>query len=41
MPRRLSVGKGNPELNAVIVDVDESSGKATAIERIHREMEIA
>lgn len=40
MPRHLSVGKGSPELNAVVVEIDERSGKATTIERIHREMEV-
>jgi 2',3'-cyclic-nucleotide 2'-phosphodiesterase len=39
MPHHLSVGKGRPELNAVIVDVDEKSGKAAGIERIRREMD--
>jgi len=39
MPHHLSVGKGKPVLNAVIVQVDPSSGKATGIERIQREME--
>jgi hypothetical protein len=39
MPHHLSVGKGKPVLNAVIVQVDENSGKATGIERIQREME--
>ena len=39
MPHHLSVGKGNPVLNAIMVEVDENSGKATAIERICREME--
>jgi metallophosphoesterase (TIGR00282 family) len=38
MPHHLSVGKGNPVLNAIMVEVDESSGKATRIERIQREM---
>jgi len=38
MPHHLSVGKGNPVLNAVLLEVDENSGKATAIERICREM---
>ncbi|HUT67731.1 MAG TPA: TIGR00282 family metallophosphoesterase [Dehalococcoidales bacterium] len=38
MPHHLSVGKGKPVLNAIIVDVDETSGKATGIERIQREM---
>jgi metallophosphoesterase (TIGR00282 family) len=39
MPHRLSVGKGKPVLNAVLVEVDEDSGKATGIKRIQREME--
>ncbi len=38
MPYHLSVGKGKPELNAVLVEIDEASGKATAIKRIQREM---
>jgi metallophosphoesterase (TIGR00282 family) len=38
MPHRLSVGKGKPQLNAVLVEVDEASGKATAIKRIQQEM---
>lgn len=41
MPHHLSVGKGRPELNAIVVEIDEASGKATSIERIHREMESA
>ncbi|MFH1646943.1 MAG: TIGR00282 family metallophosphoesterase [Chloroflexota bacterium] len=39
MPHRLSVGGGKPLLNAVMVEVDEKTGRATAIERIYREME--
>lgn len=39
MPHHLSVGKGRPELNAVMVEVDENCGKAIRIERISREME--
>jgi len=39
MPHRLSVGKGKPVLNAIMVEVDEDSGQATSIERIYREME--
>ena len=39
MPHHLSVGKGKPVLNAILVEVDESSGKATGIERIQREMD--
>ncbi len=38
MPHHLSVGKGKPVLNAVLVEVDETSGRATGIERIQREM---
>lgn len=38
MPHHLSVGKGKPQLNAVLVEVDETSGKATAIKRLQREM---
>jgi metallophosphoesterase (TIGR00282 family) len=38
MPHRLSVGKGKPVLNAILVEVDEKSGKATGIERLQREM---
>jgi hypothetical protein len=39
MPHHLSVGKGKPVLNAIMVEVDEDSGRATNIERICREME--
>ena len=39
MPHHLSVGTGKPEFNAVMVGVDENSGKATSIERICRVME--
>jgi metallophosphoesterase (TIGR00282 family) len=39
MPHHLSVGKGNPLFSAVMVEVDEDSGKATSIERIYREVE--
>ena len=39
MPHHLTVGKGKPVLNAVLVEVDENSGKATDIKRIQREME--
>ncbi len=34
MPNRLSVGKGKTVLNAILVKIDEESGRATAIERI-------
>jgi 2',3'-cyclic-nucleotide 2'-phosphodiesterase len=39
MPHHLSVGKGRLQLNAVVVTVDETTGKATHIERIQREMD--
>jgi metallophosphoesterase (TIGR00282 family) len=39
MPHHLSVGKGKPVLNGVIVSVDEATGRATSIERICREIE--
>jgi metallophosphoesterase (TIGR00282 family) len=35
---RLSVGKGKPVLNAVMVDIDDASGRARSIERIYREV---
>lgn len=38
MPSRLSVADGRPVLTAIMVDIDEATGKATAIERINREM---
>ncbi|MEE9365646.1 MAG: TIGR00282 family metallophosphoesterase [Dehalococcoidales bacterium] len=41
MPHHLSVGKGKPILNAVLVDVDESSGLANNIERVYRQLEKA
>ncbi len=36
MPNRLSVGKGKAVLNAIMVTADETTGRATAIERITR-----
>jgi len=39
MPHRLSVGKGKPVLNAVLVEIDENSGRAISIERICRQLE--
>ena len=39
VPHRLSVGKGKPILNAVLVEVDENSGRAISIERICRQLE--
>jgi hypothetical protein len=37
LPHRLSAGKGKCVLNAVIVTVDDATGRATAIERVQRE----
>lgn len=39
MPHHLSVGKGKPVLNAILVEVNEKSGKAAGIERITREID--
>jgi metallophosphoesterase (TIGR00282 family) len=36
LPHHLSVGKGRPVFTAVMVEVDEKSGKATSIERVTR-----
>ena len=38
IPHRLSVGKGKTVLNAILVTVDDSSGKALSIDRICREV---
>jgi metallophosphoesterase (TIGR00282 family) len=39
MPHHLSVGRGKPILNAIMVEVAEDSGQAITIERICRQME--
>jgi metallophosphoesterase (TIGR00282 family) len=39
MPHRLSVGSGRTIFSAVVVGVDEKSGKATSIDRIYQEVE--
>jgi len=39
MPHALSVGKGKPLLNAIMVEIDKKSGRATRIERITQELE--
>jgi len=39
MPHHLSVGKGKTIFNAVLVRVDENSGRATSIDRITQEVE--
>jgi metallophosphoesterase (TIGR00282 family) len=36
---RLSVGKGKPTLNAIMVDIDQKTGRARSIERIYREVD--
>jgi metallophosphoesterase (TIGR00282 family) len=38
MPHRLSVGKGNPMFNSVLLDVDDESGKALSICRLDMEL---
>ncbi len=38
MPHHLTVGRGKPVLNAVLVEVDETSGKSVSIKRIQQEM---
>jgi metallophosphoesterase (TIGR00282 family) len=35
LPVRMEAARDNPELHGVLVDVDESTGKARSIERIH------
>jgi metallophosphoesterase (TIGR00282 family) len=39
MPHRLSVGKGKSALNAILVKVDDDTGRALSIDRIYREVE--
>ncbi len=39
MPHRLSVGRGKTMLNAVVVEIDDTTGKAISIDRIYREVE--
>ncbi len=38
MPNRLTVGKGKVTFNAILIRVDEETGRATGIERISREV---
>jgi hypothetical protein len=38
MPHRLPVGKGRVAFNAVLVDIDDASGRARKIERLVREV---
>ena len=39
IPHRLSVGRGKSMLNAVMVKVDDKTGKALNIERVYREVD--
>jgi len=39
IPHRLSVGKGKVAFNAIMVKVDNNTGKAISIDRIYREVE--
>jgi metallophosphoesterase (TIGR00282 family) len=39
MPHRLSVGKGKTALNAILVKVDDDTGRALSIDRIYREVQ--
>ena len=39
LPHRISVGKGNVLFNSVLIEVDESTGRANYISRIDREIE--
>jgi calcineurin-like phosphoesterase len=39
LPYRLSAGTGSSVINAILVRVDDFTGKATDIERIQRETE--
>jgi calcineurin-like phosphoesterase len=38
MPHRLSVGKGNPMFNSVLVDAEDNSGRALSICRLDLEL---
>jgi len=38
LPHRLTVGRGKVMFNAILVDVDETSGRAVNIDRIYREV---
>ncbi len=37
-PKRFQTAKGDPRLSAVLIEVDEASGKATKIERVQRKV---
>ena len=38
LPHRIAVGKGKTMLNAILVTINEKNGRATAIERVYREV---
>jgi hypothetical protein len=38
IPARLSVGKGKVSFNAILVEVNENTGKAIDIKRIQKEL---
>ena len=40
MPHRLAVGKGNVWFNSVLLEIDESTGRAKSITRLDREVEM-
>ncbi|OGO36727.1 MAG: metallophosphoesterase [Chloroflexi bacterium RBG_16_57_8] len=39
LPHRISVGKGRSMLNAIMLDIDEKTGRAVKIERLYREVD--
>ena len=39
LPHRVSVGRGRTMLNAVLLNIDEKTGKARSIERVYREVD--
>jgi calcineurin-like phosphoesterase len=39
LPVRLEMAKGNPAVDAVLVTVDEGSGRSLEVQRIHEEIE--
>ena len=39
IPHRLSVGKGRVAFNAVLLGIDEVTGRAVSIERVYQEVE--
>jgi metallophosphoesterase (TIGR00282 family) len=39
LPHRIAVGKGKTMMNAILVTIDEDSGRASNIQRIYRELD--